>query len=127
MAVASSTRRSWAALLEDGPNEGNSIAVDSAGQAYVTGFTNSPNFPLKNPFQATNADLSAAYVTKLNSSGSALVYSTYLGGSSLDVGESIAVDRYGKAYVTGFTILAGLSDDEQRRPARLSRPGSMPS
>jgi len=81
------------------------IAVDSSGNAYVTGQTSSTDFPTVNPFQATNkaAIGTTAFVSKLNSTGSALVYSTYLGGSSQDFGIGIAVDSSGDAYVTGYT------------------------
>jgi len=83
---------------------GNAIAVDSLGNAYVTGFTTSADFP-KTPgaFDTTIGGSSDAFVTKLNPSGTALVYSTYLGGSSADQGTSIAVDIAGNAYVTGLT------------------------
>ena len=59
------------------------IAVDAAGNAYVTGFTDSTNFPTANPLQATlgRSGVFDAFVAKLNPAGSALVYSTYLGGS----------------------------------------------
>ena len=78
------------------------IAVDSAGDAYVTGSTyDAP--PLKNAFQATAGGGGDAFVTKLNASGSALVYSTYLGGSGQDSATGIAVDSSGDAYVTGNT------------------------
>ena len=85
---------------------GQSIAVDSSGNAYITGLTQSTDFPTMNPFQAANASTLAAtgsnvFVTKLNAAGSALVYSTYLGGADEDYGESIAVDSVGSAYVTG--------------------------
>jgi hypothetical protein len=83
--------------------EGNGIAVDSAGNAYIIGSTTSNNFPIANPFQAANAGLSDAFVTKLNSAGRTLVYSTYLGGSNSDGGYRIAVDSAGSAYVTGAT------------------------
>ncbi len=79
------------------------IAIDSAGNTYVTGYTYSTNFPTKNAFQGTNHGAGDVFVTKLNASGSALVYSTYLGGSGSEVGYSIAVDSAGNAYVTGFT------------------------
>ncbi len=82
---------------------GNGIAVDSAGSAYVTGSTTSTNFPTANPLQAVNTGGRDAFVTKLNPGGSALVYSTYLGGSSDDGGNGIAVDSAGNAYVTGNT------------------------
>ncbi len=79
------------------------IAVDSAGNAYVTGGTSSTNFPTVNPLQPTYGGGGDAFVAKINPSGSALVYSTYLGGSSYECGESIAVDSAGNAYVTGGT------------------------
>ena len=79
------------------------IAVDSSGNAYVTGYTYSTNFPTASPLQATNGGGNDAFVTKLDAAGSALVYSTYLGGSSYDYGLGIAVDSSGNAYVTGGT------------------------
>jgi len=88
---------------------GTSIAVDSSGSAYVTGETYSPNFPTKNPIQASlGGSDSDAFVTKLNPSGTALVYSTFLGGTygldyDIDYGMGIAVDDSGSAYVVGST------------------------
>ena len=81
----------------------NSIAVDSAGNAYITGQTASTDFPTANALQAAPAGLTDAFVAKLNSTGSALVYSTYLGGSEDDVGKGIALDSSGNPYVTGST------------------------
>ena len=82
---------------------GKGIAVDGSGNAYVTGETNSTNFPTQNPYQGTNAGERDAFITKLSSSGSALSYSTYLGGVNVDNGWGIAVDGSGNAYVTGYT------------------------
>jgi uncharacterized protein (TIGR03437 family) len=88
-------------------DEGNGIAVDAAGSAYVTGYTASTNFPLQSPFRSSNSASVDAFVTKINPAGSALVYSTYLGGSATDYGTAIAVDSSGSAYVTGIVT----SDD----------------
>ena len=82
-------------------DEGNAIAVDASGSAYVTGYTASTNFPLSSPFRGSNTASVDAFVTKLNPAGSALVYSTYLGGSATDYGTAIAVDSSGSAYVAG--------------------------
>jgi len=83
------------------------IAVDSSGNAYVIGTTESDDFPTANPIQATchgpASDCFNAFVAKLNAAGSALVYSTYLGGSSYNEGRAIAADSFGNAYVTGYT------------------------
>ena len=80
------------------------IAVDADGNAYVTGSAGSFNFPVTaGAFQTTRKGGDDAYVTKLNPTGSALVYSTLLGGSSFDMGFSIAVDASGNAYVAGGT------------------------
>src|SRR5207244_2175446 len=78
--------------------------VDALGNAYVTGRTFSTNFPTTaGSFQTTLGGLGDVFVTKLNPTGSALVYSTYLGGSGFDNGEGVAVDVAGNAYVTGST------------------------
>ena len=87
-----------------GSDRGQGITVDSVGNAYVTGHTGSRDFPTVNPLRPTyGGGLSDAFVAKLNPSGSALVYSTYLGGSSQDNGQGIAVESTGNAYVTGFS------------------------
>jgi hypothetical protein len=85
-----------------GSDDGRGIAVDAAGNAYVTGYVTSPDFPTVNALQPT----AGGYVAKLSADGSALVYCTYLGGSSQDVGGKIAVDTAGNAYVIGTTFSA---------------------
>ncbi|MDD2901979.1 MAG: SBBP repeat-containing protein [Syntrophales bacterium] len=78
------------------------IAVDSGGNAYVAGNTDSPNFPTVTPYQAVLNGLTNAFVTKFNAAGTA-VYSTYLGGNGNDLAWFIAADNAGRAYVTGQT------------------------
>ena len=82
---------------------GEDVAVDSAGNAYLTGVTNSTNFPTANPIQAAHSGGGDVYITKINAAGNALVYSTYLGGSDFDIAEGIAIDSSGNAVVTGDT------------------------
>lgn len=85
-------------------DSGNGIAVDASGNAYVTGFTQSSDFPTTpGAFDISLTGSQDAFVTKLNADGTALVYSTYLGGSDTDTGDAIAVDAFGNAYVTGST------------------------
>jgi len=89
-------------------NQGNAIALDSSGNAYVVGYTKSGNYPVTpGVFQGTCASCKSALVdavvTKLNSSGTALVYSTFLGGNNADDAYAIAVDSSDNAYVTGYT------------------------
>ncbi len=84
------------------------IALDSSGNAYLTGQTDSPNFPLKNAVQAVNNGFSDAFVAKLGPLGTNLVYSTYLGGNGDDGGNAIAADNSGNAYVTGVTYSRGV-------------------
>ena len=94
----------YSTYLGGGADEtGSAIVVDAAGNAYVTGRTLSSNFPtIAGAFQS-NAIGGNVFVSKLNASGSALVYSTYLGGSTADYGSGIALDASGNAYVTGYT------------------------
>jgi photosystem II stability/assembly factor-like uncharacterized protein len=86
---------------------GNSIAVDSAGNAYITGSTSSLDFPTASPLQPNQniagCCLGDVFVTKLNAAGTALIYSTYIGGGALDQSNGIAVDPFGNAYITGTT------------------------
>ncbi len=82
---------------------GTAVAVDSSGNAYVTGSTNSVDFPTLNPLQLANDGLYDAYVTEISPTG-ALVYSTYLGGSLSDYGTGIAIGTGGSVYVAGYTF-----------------------
>ncbi len=87
----------------NGGEHAYSIALDSSGNFYVTGYTAANNFPVStNAYQDTLGGGLDVFVSKFNSSG-ALVYSTYLGGSLNDWGYAIAVDNIGNAYVTGYT------------------------
>ncbi len=88
----------------------NDIAIDGEGNAYLTGTTKSLNFPLSaNPVQDIHAgsddgaNFGDVFVTKLNTTGTNIVYSTYLGGGTGDGAYSIAVDVKGQAYIAGFT------------------------
>jgi hypothetical protein len=98
---------------------GNGIAVDSTGNAYVTGYTYASDFPVtsgafQKKLHATTYGISNAFVTKVNSGGTSLLYSTYLGGSGSlnyssapiggDQGNAIVIDASGNAYVTGHTF-----------------------
>ncbi|MEP6922425.1 MAG: SBBP repeat-containing protein [bacterium] len=87
----------------NGTEAGNAIVVDDAGNAYITGGTSSTTFPLASPIDATLGGTEDAFVVKINPTGTALVYSTYLGGSSTDKGIDISVDGGQDAYVTGRT------------------------
>jgi hypothetical protein len=79
------------------------IAVDGLGQAYVAGATGSSNYPLWLATRSTFAGGREAFVTKLNTAGSRLIYSTFLGGSASDAATSVAVDSAGATYVAGDT------------------------
>lgn len=112
----------WSTYLGgSGAEVGVAVAVDRAGSVYVTGGTNSSDFPLQTPFQgsinnpfscqqgvyglifAVGINCEDAFVTKLASTGDRLLYSSYLGGSNTDVADAIAVDAAGNAYVSGQT------------------------
>ena len=79
------------------------IAIDESSDVYVTGTTYSTNFPLHRALQSDLKGSANAFVAEINPTGSALLYSTYLGGSVLDNGNAIAVDSFGSAYIAGST------------------------
>ena len=85
-------------------DEGNGIDVDGSGNAYITGVTASANFPTVGAYDSTFGGINDAFVTKLNAGGSALVFSTYLGGADDDEALAIAIDPSNNAYVTGVTF-----------------------
>jgi beta-propeller repeat-containing protein len=100
----------------------NDITVDAFGDAYVTGITYSNNFPTVNPLQPVLSGLNDAFVTKFNSNGSALFYSTYLGGTGVEEGRGIAIDSRNNIYVSGYTS----SEDFPTLDAAQPRPDSSP-
>ncbi len=84
---------------------GSSIKVDNNGAAYITGATESTDFPMQNALYNTYMGGGGdVFVTKISPAGDSLEYSTYLGGSGVDRGEGIDIDSYGYAYVTGWTL-----------------------
>lgn len=96
------------------------LAVDSAGHAHVTGFTEAPDFSTANALFPSPAGEADYFVTKLSADGSSLVYSTYLGGSRSEGASGIAVDAAGNAHVVGYTLSADFP-----RVRSLSEPASL--
>jgi hypothetical protein len=98
-----------------GNDVGSAIALDPAGYAYVTGYTSSTDFPVRNALQSSSGGVSDVFIAKFAPGGGSLVYSTYFGGIGIDQGEGIAADSDGYAYVAGstassnFPITAGAS------------------
>ncbi|MBN2088924.1 SBBP repeat-containing protein [candidate division KSB1 bacterium] len=85
-------------------DQGSGIAIDESGYAYITGSTYSSYYPVSaGAYDRSFGDAPDAFVTKLNSSGSQIIYSTFLGGNSDDWGYDIVIDREGNAYITGTT------------------------
>jgi hypothetical protein len=96
----------YGALLGGPPpstSVGYAIAADAAGDAYLTGVTTSPAFPLAAPFDPVFSPPSDAFVTELDPTGTLLLSSSYLGGPGADAGYGLAVDPGGTVYVTGTT------------------------
>jgi hypothetical protein len=87
-----------------GDDEANGIAVDASGNVYIAGTTQSTNFPVTSgAFQSRFIDIEDIFVAKLNSEGSALFFSTYIGGSYQDRTYAMAIDSSGNSYVTGWS------------------------
>jgi hypothetical protein len=117
---------------------GLAIAVDAGGNAYVVGATATTTFPSVNPVQANHATKQVlevntphgfdvrgpfdAFVTKLDPTGSTLLYSTYLGGNNQDVAEGVAVDAAGSAYVVGSTASTDLRTTDDALQKTFTRP-----
>ncbi len=95
----------------NGDDAGHAIAVDDTFNAYVAGTTSSTTFPVQGAFQSTLRGGTDAFVTKLDPSGSTLVYSTYLGSNTDDAANGIALDAFGNAYVTGATASSGFPNN----------------
>ena len=123
---------SYSTYLSGSENDAaNAIAVDGSGNGYIVGSTQSTNFP------ATSGNLHGqqnAFVTKLNATGTALVYSTYLGGSEVDAASGVAVDSQGNAYVAGVTsspnfpifgLLTGLTGQQNAFITKLGPTGAI--
>jgi hypothetical protein len=111
---ASGTALVYSTFLGGGNDQGSGIAVDSSGNAYVTGETAVFSFPTTaSAFQSANNGNFDAFLSKLNPSGSALLYSSYLGGNASDQAATIAVDNSGNAYVGGSScpVCIGLKTD----------------
>jgi Beta-propeller repeat len=107
-------------------DSGSAIAVDSTGAVYITGMTASSGFPLKNQLPAPNSQLqgpSDAFVTKLSADGTALVYSTFLGGTADDGGAAIAIDGTGQAYIGGATTSTDFPQPASPAPYQLNAGG----
>jgi hypothetical protein len=100
----------------EGPYYVDAIALDPRGNAYIGGFTNSTDFPTENAYDDSFNGPLDVFVTKLNPSGSALVYSTYLGGADDDDATGIAVDPNGEAFVVGYTASTDFPTENAFQP-----------
>lgn len=95
----------WSAYLGGNAlDQSAAVALDSAGAVYLTGFTDSPDFPVTaGAYRTDTTGTRDAFITRLSADGSQLLYSTYLGGNGADAATALAVDGQGRAYVTGTT------------------------
>ncbi|MDX6577345.1 MAG: hypothetical protein QOE96_3298, partial [Blastocatellia bacterium] len=107
-----------------GDDRGTGIGVNTAGEAYVTGFTSSTNFPTVTPLQIANAGGFDAFVTKLNPAGNGFLYSTYFGGSANDANastitstNSLVLDLSNNAYITGYSLSTNFPTAAPLQPA----------
>jgi beta-propeller repeat-containing protein len=107
-------------LNGDSSASGSDIAVDGAGNVWVTGWTVGGNFPTVNPLQPTNAGVADIFVTKLKGDGSAILFSTYLGGSGSDNNGSLKVDRQGDILLTGYTTSTNFPTVNAFQPAHAN-------
>ena len=100
-----------------GVDAGGYIGLGSGGDVYLAGSTGSDDFPTRSAFSAGRSGRYDAFVTRFESSGNSLVYSTYLGGREIDFARGLAVGREGDAWVTGFTLS---EDFPEKTPALRS-------
>jgi hypothetical protein len=98
----------WATYLSMGDDQSNAIAIDGAGNSYVTGYTLTGQWATPGAYQTTVHEPDA-FVAKINPSGSSLLYATYFGGMYDDQANAIAVDALGNAYIAGTTQVNGLA------------------
>jgi uncharacterized protein (TIGR03437 family) len=111
-------------FIGDQFEDGNAIAIDSTGAAVITGETRSLNFPTKNPFQATyGGGFNDGFVSKVSPDGLSLVFSSYIGGPSYDLGTGVAVDPTGSAYVSMQTARSSLPTNSDAFQRTLSGNG----
>ncbi len=98
-------------FVKSDQDQANAVTVETTGNVYVTGTTNSDDFPLLNPFQKVRGHNAyptiSSFVTKISADGSSLLYSSFLGGTGRDSGNAIAVDGSGSSYVAGGTMGGG--------------------
>src|SRR5262249_33281225 len=87
-----------------GEDSGHGVAVDTSGNVFVTGITNSQDFTTRNAFQPTITGAAEdAFITKISADGTNILFSSYLGGSNIDQAFAIALDSVGDEYITGST------------------------
>lgn len=111
--------------VDNGDDRCSKIKVDASGNVYVAGETHSADFPTANAFQATyGGGFSDAYVTKLNAAGSALVYSTFLGGTIFDAAHALTIDSTGNVYITGRTTSGNFPTVNPIQAAYSGGPGA---
>jgi hypothetical protein len=90
------------------------VAADSAGNAYITGGTQSSDFPTTSPLQSSLNGSASAFVTVLNQNGSAMLFSSYLGADGVSSANGIALDNAGNVYVTGLTTSTNFPNTGRR-------------
>src|SRR5581483_971087 len=108
-----------------GADQANGVAVDATGAIYAAGTTAANNFPTTTGAYQTayGGGATDAFVAKLSATGDALLYSTFVGGSTADTGTAVAVDAQGRAYLTGDRV-SGITGKKQLLVSRVSADGS---